>query len=731
MFLHENPVSFTKAMLSYIFVLTFLSLSVNSADVPIFHKCCPEDQNLIKVTVDLNITLDVRYVCLNAEVRENYNVSSDVIPLLVVRSENVQFYMPEECQLELIHTIGPNFEITTDDDVCYDRLVLEIVNDLSRQIVPKTVALACVKNETRDTLRSTLTIDHVRKCCPGRQRYDTVYHVCRNSVEYSKDDWLMKQLTNYNTDSKIYEIDFGLHCKSNEYAVELSEYKYTIDIEGRMLKVGSRTGTNKDIIPSGEWCIDREHVRGDVVARVCTNDCSKFDAYCLRKCCPVGHHFKPRHCGKFASTCVPNADDDEAVYFNISSYLDPLKEHYKDIKDTLGIRTGLACPHGRTALNRSSLKDYQYLTPSGTLDSAISVGNDYCIETFDTRDCQDDVTVTAVVCFIAPPSQFKDFRISFVLISISSVCLALTLLVYCTLPELRNQHGRTLTCHLSMMLLAYSCLARVQYDVVENTLICTLLGYGIYFGFVAAFAWLNVMCVDIWWTFGRTRSLQKGKSQRNRFIWYSVYAWSSSILLTLTTFLFDTYPVSPFLDSNIGNGMCWFGAVQNDKSDWPHYIFFVAPMGIVTCMNFVLWVLTARHCARVKSEMHRLQAGSAGDRAKRRFRIDQAKYILTGKLWVVMGAGWVSELLSTLTHEPRWLWFVVDLLNELQGVFIFIILIFKPKLYYLIRKRLGLEKPDMRKSGPSSSARTSSTYLSRTISHEPMRISLANNEKEK
>lgn len=34
----------------------------------------------------------------------------------------------------------------------------------------------------------------------------------------------------------------------------------------------------------------------------------------------------------------------------------------------------------------------------------------------------------------------------------------------------------------------------------RQCIVCT--GYGIYFGFVAAFVWLNVMCVDIWWTFG-------------------------------------------------------------------------------------------------------------------------------------------------------------------------------------------------------------------------------------
>lgn len=69
----------------------------------------------------------------------------------------------------------------------------------------------------------------------------------------------------------------------------------------------------------------------------------------------------------------------------------------------------------------------------------------------------------------------------------------------------------------------------------------------------------------------------------------------------------------------------FFLLVQNVESDYPHYIFFVIPMGVVTGTNFILWVLTARHCARVKSEVHRLQAGSVGDRAKRRFHVDRAK----------------------------------------------------------------------------------------------------------
>ncbi|KAM3959026.1 uncharacterized protein ACR2FA_006865 [Aphomia sociella] len=807
MFLYEILVS-SKAMRLFTLVAAFFSLSANCAELPIFNKCCPEDQNLIKVSVDLNTTLDVRYTCLSSEIKNNYNISSDIIPLLLVHKENVAFYMPEECELQSIHAIGGKVELTTEEnDICYDRLVMEIVNDTSKQIIPKTVALTCIRNETSNETIPTFTIDHIRKCCPTGQRYDMVYHACRNFEENSESDWFIQQLLN-NNKSEVYEVDFGLHCKSNEYAIELSEDKFMLEVlRSELIVRNIISGKNKGRAPRGEWCIDRGYSNEGLVARVCTDNCSKYDAYCVRKCCPVGEHYKPRRCGSFISSCVPNNATDNAELFNISSYMDPLKEYHRDLEDTLGIRSNLVCPLGKVALNRSSKDDFHRLTPSGKLESPIAIDYDYCIETFDTRDCQGEVTVSAVVCFVGAPYH-KDFRFSFVLICMSSVCLTLTLLVYCTLPELKNQHGRTLTCHLCMMLLAYSCLARVQYDVVANNTVCTLLGYLIYFGFVAAFAWLNVMCIDIWWTFGassmsfkfagdwcesqfndnsqfteelslydisefksssllfiadktiildvpdkaslhsepddpflklvaeahvRTRTMQKAKSQRRKFLWYSIYAWGVAVILTLVTFLLDRYPVTFYLDSNIGNGRCWFEAVQNDKSDWPHYILFVAPMGIVTCTNFILWVLTARHCARVKAEMHRLQAGSVGDRAKRRFRVDQAKYILTGKLWVVMGAGWISELLSTLAHEPKWLWFVIDLLNELQGVFIFIILICKPKLYRLIRKRLGLEKPDAQKSGPSSSARTSSTYLSRTISNDEraaLRISLPNNVKQ-
>ncbi|XP_045459307.1 probable G-protein coupled receptor Mth-like 3 [Melitaea cinxia] len=706
----------------------------------IFRKCCPENQSLIKVT-EVNETLSELYECHDGVILEEiYGIVSE--PLYVRSSVLVKNGLPKDCdELQMVTVSIAETETLPKENICYDMLVAEVVNGTLKQNVPKTVALSCNQSDNVIVSEPKLKIHAFRKCCPRGQSFDTKYHECRLNNKQNNKNWLPHQLDL--SSGHIYETDYGLPCKFDEYAVELYESAFILSVEGSTLFALSRSGEKDSRLMRGEWCMDQEHGTRRVIAQVCTRNCDTFSAYCVRKCCPAGQHFKLRRCGSYASVCVPNEDDD--ARFNISTYLDPLQREYENIFDVMGVRIGLQCPAGRYGLNTSLPQDQHHLTRNSYLETPTTLTHNYCLEMFDRRECPEhnDVIVSGVLCFL-PATLTKDFRVSFVIITISSVCLALTLIVYSVLPELRNLHGRTLICHVSMMLLACACLARVQHSAVEDYRLCTLLGYGIYFGFVAAFSWLNVMCFDIWYTFGSVRTVQplrKSASERRRFLWYSLYAWSIAVMLTLTMFLLDRYPISAVLDANIGNGACWFGSVQNTQSDWPHYIFFVVPMGIVTCVNFILWLLTSRHCAQVKSEVHRLQAGSVGDRAKRRFRIDRAKYILTGKLWVVMGAGWISELLSTIVSEPQWLWNIVDLFNELQGVFIFLILVVKPKLYYLIRKRIGysrtpidtrLEKPDAQNNA-ASSGRTSSTFLSRTISSDErtnMRISLPNNIKQ-
>ncbi|KAG7311609.1 hypothetical protein JYU34_002657 [Plutella xylostella] len=747
---------------------------IATKNTPVFPKCCPDGQGLVRETDEF---LNKSYTCVDHEqVESNYSVV--VPPLVIGRSIPVRYGFPENCDDFVITEVTG--DILQGDSDCYDRLALDIINGtLKSSASPAVVMLTCAE---RTGVSGAYPIHHIRKCCPNGQEYDTEYHMCRNTGDVDGEQRLVQRFDPRGVN--VYAIEHGLFCKSEEYAVEVQEGGFSLLVEGSTLHVGS--GGAAPALRRGEWC--GEARGGRLLARVCTRDCRLYDAFCMRKCCPVGYHYLPRHCATNISDCVPNEDD--TTPFNLSSYLDPLTRDSRFNKDAMGFRSSLRCAKGKFMLDRTF--DWYQLASSGQLLTTAALGgplDQYCIETFDRRPCGHGITVDPLICFV--DSTKKDFNASSIALSISCVFLLLTLVVYLALPELRNLHGRTLICHVSMMLLAYCCLVSVQRARIENTVVCTMLGYGMYFGFVSAFAWLNVMCLDIWWTFGSVRSVQpmrRAGAERRRFAWYSLAAWGASVSLTgamllldlypvadvldanignnscwfgscksifrhqkgycslmknkrmgasyneiawyslaawgasvsLTgaMLLLDLYPVADVLDANIGNNSCWFGSLQNSSTDWPHYIFFVIPMGLVSCVNFVLWVLTARHCHRVKAEVHRFQAGSAGDRAKFRFRADHARYTLTVKLWVVMGATWVWETVSTMLSEPRWLWGAVDLVNELQGVSIFIILVMKPKLYYLIRKKLGLEKPDANKNGTSSTARTSSTFLSRTISTE-------------
>lgn len=84
---------------------------------------------------------------------------------------------------------------------------------------------------------------------------------------------------------------------------------------------------------------------------------------------------------------------------------------------------------------------------------------------------------------------------------LSVLCLILTLLVYAILPELRNVHGKALMCYLVCLANGQTILAFVQLNPSTQYWWCQPFSYWIYFWFLAAFFWLNVISIDLWWTF--------------------------------------------------------------------------------------------------------------------------------------------------------------------------------------------------------------------------------------
>lgn len=56
------------------------------------------------------------------------------------------------------------------------------------------------------------------------------------------------------------------------------------------------------------------------------------------------------------------------------------------------------------------------------------------------------------------------------------------------------------------------------------------------------------------------------------------------------------------------------------------------------------------------------------------------------KLVVVMGVTWVADVLSWVVGGPQYIWYLTDLINALQGVFIFVVVGCQPQVWSAVKK---------------------------------------------
>ncbi|XP_076378229.1 G-protein coupled receptor Mth2 isoform X1 [Megalopta genalis] len=285
-----------------------------------------------------------------------------------------------------------------------------------------------------------------------------------------------------------------------------------------------------------------------------------------------------------------------------------------------------------------------------------------------------------------------------------------TFLVYAIIPELRSLYGKTLMCYVACLILAYTFLAQPKVFANIATGLCSTIAYIIYFSFLASFFWLNVMCFDIWWTFGGFRSLQGSVKQRERkkFLIYSIYAWGFATILTSICVLMDNLHSIPdhFIRPGFGIRNCWF------LTHMARAIYFYCPMGITVLCNICLFISTS-----IKIVQHRRDTANHLRGVDSRRHDDKKQWFnLYLKLFIVMGINWSMEIISWMCNDkPRYIWYLSDLTNTLQGVIIFLIFVWKEKIRRLLLKRLRchdrniLSRNSTRSAYHSSASRTCTT----------------------
>ncbi|KAK4872553.1 hypothetical protein RN001_014582 [Aquatica leii] len=389
---------------------------------------------------------------------------------------------------------------------------------------------------------------------------------------------------------------------------------------------------------------------------------------CVRKCCPLGQYMTNK-------TCV-----DTNKTFVIPEQKRPDLNGYQFI-------FGNDCKHKkrRTVLDPAWNSDQDFiLTENGKIwvpaEKLLFKLQDYCVDYIEDFD-----EIRALVC------DYKNANISdanVIGIIISMPFLLLTFIVYALLPE-RNLHRKSLMCYVITLFGAYLLLAIMQ--IYPNSVefeTCKVLALLCLFCFMVSFFFMNIMSIDMWWTFSGLRGFTGTRKQKEkkRLILYNAYAWGVPLILViLVTVLTHTesIPDEAWYNPGIGEGRCWF------RSESANLLYFYGPIALIILTNMVLFCITALKIKKTHKETEML---TRHDSNKHTYERDKQRYYLFLKLMLAMGVNWSMEIISWLVnwqvaYVPQSVWYITDFCNALYGMFIFFIFVFKKNIWELLKQR--------------------------------------------
>ncbi|XP_019770961.2 G-protein coupled receptor Mth2 isoform X1 [Dendroctonus ponderosae] len=255
------------------------------------------------------------------------------------------------------------------------------------------------------------------------------------------------------------------------------------------------------------------------------------------------------------------------------------------------------------------------------------------------------------------------------LILISATFVICTILVYFMVPRLLDLQGICMVHALIGLSASYIFLSVVQLARIPDYTTCTTLAFIIYLSFFYMFFWLAVLSFHIW-----RISVQPHLSEGtiNWPLMYHIFAIGGTGLF-LTIILIAHYSPSSIFDSirpGFGERSCWF---QSRSKIW---IFFYGPIVVLLILNILLYVSTVVTLwPKVNSTRNKVL----------KYRVK-----LCLRLCVIMGITWSIEIFTFILNSDksstagRIVVFILDLVNTLQGVLIFLILV-------VFRKRVRRE----------------------------------------
>lgn len=415
-----------------------------------------------------------------------------------------------------------------------------------------------------------------------------------------------------------------------------------------------------------KFCVEHDTEGKNYVASVCYADqadiqerlCSS--APCARKCCPEGEVM-------VETACVSVEDRTDLLWTPSFTDADDLESIVRPPEDLTWLY-GLPPCHVFVLNPDDVIEDKFFLLNNGKLfrpdPQELYLSSHYCIENF-VEELESHTR--ALVCF--PEESNVDevcttinSKVYPALLLVSSVCLGVTLVIYISLPDIRDRlHSRCRISLLAALFVAYTLLATTKLagDALPQAL-RSWFGFVTLLGTLAAFFWLNVMCFDMWRTLRKTRvAVDGGRAGQRRFLLYSLYAWGCPLLITIVAVIMEHLPPSyEVIRPNFKTG--WF---QDATAYW---LYMYGWMMVLVVANIVFFILVA--IILIKAQNDPL--------LKRSREYNRERMWLYAKLFVVMGVTWLGEVVSWQAGACR-ASIATDILNALQGFTLFLVFVCK------------------------------------------------------
>lgn len=96
-------------------------------------------------------------------------------------------------------------------------------------------------------------------------------------------------------------------------------------------------------------------------------------------------------------------------------------------------------------------------------------------------------------------------------------------------------------------------------DKTDNDVLCVVFAHHLNLEW-NILLWRRLIICDLIVFCSRCKPCWSSRQERTRFVWYSVYAWSTPLLFVILTMVMELTPIVPdaYLKPNFGVQSCWF-----------------------------------------------------------------------------------------------------------------------------------------------------------------------------